>query len=275
MQGYEMSSHREKLDYLNGIARSRGYAHRYQRLLAEHDFDVLRAINPVPVAIYVDKRRLGDGLKELLLIVSFSALRSPRYIVQAHIRKALSFGITGRQALEALELMLPDAGRIAFENGLQAWLDAGADAQPDGPPNEVSPRTANRSGTDKKSASAEEKSTMDYQKILADHDPAITEILERVPREVYRRDRNLDAKTKELIMIVAMTTLKAPEYVLQNHVRKALELGASKEEILEAIELIIPVVGMPTFEHGLMAWADVVGAKGLDPEEGAQFSRNP
>ena len=57
-----MASLREKLDYLNGIARSRGYAHRYQRLLADHDFDVLRAINPVPVAVYVDKRLLGEGL---------------------------------------------------------------------------------------------------------------------------------------------------------------------------------------------------------------------
>jgi 4-carboxymuconolactone decarboxylase len=271
-----MSSHREKLDYLNGIARSRGYAHRYQRLLAEHDFDVLRAINPVPVAVYVDKRLLGDGLKELLLIVSFSCLRSPRYIIQAHIRKALSFGISGRQVLEALELMFPDAGRIALENALLAWLDAGADAQADGPPNEVSPRaSAPTSAIDKTRASAEEKNTMDYQKILAAHDPATLEIIERVPHEVYHRDRNLDAKTKELITIVAMTTLKAPEYVLQGHVRKALELGATKEEILEAIELIIPVVGMPTFEHGLMAWADVVGAKGLEPEEGAQFSRNP
>jgi 4-carboxymuconolactone decarboxylase len=266
-----MSSRREKLDYLNGIARSRGYAHRYQRLLAEHDFDVLRAINPVPVAVYVDKRLLGDGLKELLLIVSFSSLRTPRYIIQAHIRKALSFGISGRQVLEALELMFPDAGRIAFANALQAWLDAGADAHLDRPPNEVSPTP----GKDNRRASAKEDNTMDYRKILAAHDPAIMEVLERVPHEVYRRDRNLDAKTKELITIVAMTTLQAPEDVLQNHVRKALELGASKEEILEAIELIIPVVGMPTFEHGLMAWADVVGAKGLDPEEGAQFSRNP
>jgi len=167
-------------------------------------------------------------------------LRSPRYIIQAHIRKALSFGITGRQVLEALELMFPDAGRIAFENALLAWLDAGADAQSDRSQYEVSPHTSKpTSGHDQKRASAEEKSTMDYQKILAAHDPAIMEIIERVPHEVYHRDRNLDAKTKELITIVAMTTLKAPEYVLQNHVRKALELGATKEEILEALELII------------------------------------
>lgn len=275
-----MASLREKLDYLNGIARSRGYAHRYQRLLADHDFDVLRAINPVPVAVYVDKRLLGDGLKELLLVVSFACLRTPRYIIQAHIRKALSFGISGRQVLEALELMLVDAGRIAFENGLLAWTDAGATAESSPPANDVSPRASARRGGEDESTTDDNKGnkegvTMDYQKILAAHDPAILATIERVPQEVYRRDRNLNAKTKELITIVAMTTLKAPDDLLRNHVRRALELGASKEEILQAIELIIPVVGMPTFEHGLMAWADVVGAKGLDPEQGAQFSRNP
>jgi 4-carboxymuconolactone decarboxylase len=271
-----MASLREKLDYLNGIARSRGYAHRYQRLLADHDFDVLRAINPVPVAVYVEKRLLGDGLKELLLVVSFASLRTPRYIIQAHIRKALSFGISGRQVLEALELMLVDAGRLAFENGLLAWTDAGATAESSPTANAVSPRASPRPSGERESLKiSKEDVTMDYQKILAAHDPAILETIERVPQEVYRSDRNLDAKTKELITIVALTTLKAPDDLLRNHVRRALELGASKEEILQAIELIIPVVGMPTFEHGLMAWADVVGAKGLDPEQGAQFSRNP
>jgi 4-carboxymuconolactone decarboxylase len=268
-----MASLREKLDYLNGIARSRGYAHRYQRLLADYDFDVLRAINPVPVAVYVDKRLLSEGLKELLLIVSFSCLRSPRYIIQAHVRKALSFGVSGRQVLEALELMLADAGRLAFENGLLAWIDAGAAGESGLSTNPVSSRL--ETGSHPKPEGETEEWTMEYQKILGAHDPTILEAIERVPHEVYHRGRTLDAKTKELITIVAMTTLKAPDLALQNHVRKALELGATEQEILQAIELIIPVVGMPTFEHGLMAWAEVIGAKGLDPEQGAQFSRNP
>jgi 4-carboxymuconolactone decarboxylase len=271
-----MPSEREKLDYLNEIARSRGYAHRYQRLLANHDLDVLRAINPVPVAVYVDRRTLGDGTKELLLVVSFSCLRTAGYIIGAHVRKARSFGVTGRQLLEALELMLLDAGRIAFENGVLAWAEATGNAKETSPDNRTNGRSIEPAGTNNQSAgSGAEETMMDYQKVLAAHDPAMLRILDRVPEEVYAKERSLDGKTKELITIVAMTTLKAPDYALKDHMRKALSFGASKEEILEAIELIIPVVGMPTFEHGLMAWADVVGAKGLDPEEGAQFSRNP
>lgn len=272
-----MPSEREKLDYLNEIARSRGYAHRYQRLLANHDLDVLRAINPVPVAVYVDRRTLDDGTKELLLVVSFSCLRTAGYIIGAHVRKALSFGVTGRQLLEALELMLLDAGRIAFENGVLAWAEATGDAKETSADNRTNGRSMQRTENDNRSSAGggAEETMMDYQKVLAAHDPAMLRILDRVPEEVYAKERSLDGKTKELITIVAMTTLKAPDYALKDHMRKALTCGASKEEILEAIELIIPVVGMPTFEHGLMAWAEVVGAKGLDPEEGAQFSRNP
>jgi 4-carboxymuconolactone decarboxylase len=272
-----MPGEREKLDYLNGIARSRGYAHRYQRLLANHDLDVLRAINPVPVAVYVDRRTLDDATKELLLVVSFSCLRTAGYIIQAHVRKALSFGVTSRQLLEALQLMLLDAGRIAFENGIVAWAEAtgnGAATAAVGRPGGCSMQSTGE--TNQRSANSDaEETMMDYQKVLKAYDPEVLEIIERVPDEVYLRERSLDGKTKELITIVAMTTLKAPEYALKDHIRKALAFGATKEEILESIELIIPVTGMPTFEHGLMAWADVVGAEGLDPEEGAQFSRNP
>jgi hypothetical protein len=83
----------EKQEWLNAFARSRGYAHRLYRVLVNYDLDALNAFNPAPNATYVRRRLLPDGQKELMLVAGFTCMRSPRYIVQSHIRKALSFGV--------------------------------------------------------------------------------------------------------------------------------------------------------------------------------------
>ena len=70
-----------------------------------------------------------------------------------------------------------------------------------------------------------------------------------------------------MLTIVILTTLKAPEDSIKNHIRAALAAGASQQEILEALELIVTPAGLPIFEHGLMAWADVTRAKGVDPDQ--------
>lgn len=272
-----MPTEREKLEYLNEIARRRGYAHRYHRLMVNYDLDLIRAVNSVPDAVYVERRTLGEGLKELLLVVSFSCLRTPRYIIQAHVLKALAHGATSRQVLEALEMIVLDAGRAAFESGVLAWAEVAPEAEAEAATIErrersVEPDQALQpSGDDE---AREKAPAMAFEKILATRDPGILELLDRIPQAVYAKRRSLDAKTKALIAIVMMTSLKAPEYLLKDHIRRALALGATEQEILEAIELIITVIGLPTFEYGLTAWAEVVGAKELAPEK-AVFSRIP
>jgi len=115
------ATQQEKLDYLNEYVRSRGYAHRTHRLLANYDLDAFKAMNPVPVRTAVDQRILEQQTKELLLIVNFACLRAPRYIIATHIRKALAFGATQRRILEAIEMLMPEAGRTIFEEALLAW----------------------------------------------------------------------------------------------------------------------------------------------------------
>ena len=272
-----MPTQREKRDYLNEIARSRGYAHRYHRLMVNYELELMRAVNSVPDAVYVERRTLGERLKELLLVVSFACLRTSRYILQAHMLKALSHGATGRELLEALEMIVLDAGRAAFENALLAWAESALDTGLESAAAQNRERRmesrpeVHPSGDDE---ARDEAPAMAFERILAEHDPRILELIRRIPRSVYSQERSLDAKTKALISIVMLTSLKAPEYLLKGHIRKALALGVTKEEILEAIELTITVTGLPTFEYGLMAWADVVGAEGLEPE-GAVFSRIP
>jgi 4-carboxymuconolactone decarboxylase len=122
-----MPTEREKLDFLNQFVQSRGYAHHYHRLMANHDLEVIQAVNPIPVTTYVDQRTLNPVTKELLLVASFTCLGSPPYIIGSHIRKAFSYGATKEEVLAVLAAVMFEAGRSVFETGLIAWKDAVAE----------------------------------------------------------------------------------------------------------------------------------------------------
>ena len=110
-----MPTDREKLDYLNEIVRTRGYAHGSHRLLANHDLAVLKAVNEITLANYIPERSLSEADKELVLVGAFTALRSPPAIIRAHVQKSLKAGADLRQSLATIELSLLEAGRSAFE----------------------------------------------------------------------------------------------------------------------------------------------------------------
>jgi 4-carboxymuconolactone decarboxylase len=59
--------------------------------------------------------------------------------------------------------------------------------------------------------------------------------------------------------------MRASKGQIQSHIRVALDLGLSKEEILEAIEISLPEAGVVTFQWGFEAWRAVVGAEGIEP----------
>ena len=59
--------------------------------------------------------------------------------------------------------------------------------------------------------------------------------------------------------------MRASKGHIQSHIRVALELGLSPQEILEAIEISLPEAGVVAFQGGLEAWREVVGAEGLEP----------
>ncbi len=83
--------------------------------------------------------------------------------------------------------------------------------------------------------------------------------------EAYLKPRRLDRKTKELIFIVSLTVMRASKKHIQSHIRVALDHGATKEEILEAIEISFPEAGAVAFQTGFDAWREVVDAEGIEP----------
>ncbi len=106
---------------------------------------------------------------------------------------------------------------------------------------------------------------LDYHKVMAAQDYEVLQAANGLVNAAYLKERRLDRKTKELIFIASLTVMRASKGHIQSHIRVALDLGLSKEEILEAIEIALPEAGVVAFQEGFEAWREVTGAEGIEP----------
>src|SRR6476469_614183 len=111
---------------------------------------------------------------------------------------------------------------------------------------------------------------LDYHKVMVQQDLEFMEAANNIVDAAYLKQRRLDRKTKELIFIVSLTVMRASKGHIQSHIRVALDLGCSPEEILEAIEIAFPEAGAVAFQAGLEAWSEAVDAIPLEPSEGVE-----
>ena len=108
-------------------------------------------------------------------------------------------------------------------------------------------------------------SVLDYHKVMAEQDFEVLQAANGLIEAAYLKERRLDRKTKELLFIVSLTVMRASKSHIQSHIRVALDLGLSKEEVLEAIEITLPEAGVVVFQEGFEAWREVTGAEGIEP----------
>lgn len=113
----------EVQEYIDDMARTRGYVLDYHKVMAKHDFDVLQATNNLVNKAYLEERMLDRATKELIFIVSLTVMRASKGHIQSHIRVALDLGLSPREILEAIEIALPEAGVVAFQTGFDAWRE--------------------------------------------------------------------------------------------------------------------------------------------------------
>lgn len=113
----------EAQDYIDDMARKRGYVLDYHKIMAKHDFPVLQAANGLVSAAYLEQRTLDRRTKELLFILSLTVMRASKSHIASHVRVALDLGVTAQEILEAIEIALPEAGVVAFQVGFEAWCE--------------------------------------------------------------------------------------------------------------------------------------------------------
>ena len=118
-----MTNMDERRAYSDELVRKRGYVLDYHKVLAEQDFDALRALNGLIEAVYLKDRLLDRKTKELLFVLSLTVMRSDKGHIKSHVNAALEAGATAGEILEAIELSIPEAGIVAFQHGFDAWKE--------------------------------------------------------------------------------------------------------------------------------------------------------
>jgi 4-carboxymuconolactone decarboxylase len=100
--------------------------------------------------------------------------------------------------------------------------------------------------------------------IIAKLDPEYFEKLKGLYVDgTFGRDGALPRKTKELIMVGITCALNRPRGV-KLHCERALTLGATPREVLEAVEVAAIPGGMPGLWLGVETLQEILKAKGIE-----------
>jgi 4-carboxymuconolactone decarboxylase len=110
---------------------------------------------------------------------------------------------------------------------------------------------------------------LDFHKVMAKHDYEVLLATDGLTRTAVLQERRLDMRTKELLFILCLVVIRGDRADLAAHIRSALAIGLTPQEILEAMEIVIPLAGVVLFKEGFEVWREVTGATGLEPSNGA------
>ncbi len=98
----------------------------------------------------------------------------------------------------------------------------------------------------------------DFHKTLIMEDLDFFKLYEKMSSLVYVQERALSRKVKELVFTGVLVAMRASREHIKLHIRAALDHGASKEEILETIEVAYLPSGVVSLMEGLDAYKEVM-----------------
>ena len=96
----------------------------------------------------------------------------------------------------------------------------------------------------------------------ARQDPDFVETYNRIYEQGLGDGRHVSAKVREFVAIALLAFRGAEKAGLVAHMKRALWLGATREEIFEVLETCLVPGGAPTFHRGLTALIELDGERG-------------
>ena len=93
--------------------------------------------------------------------------------------------------------------------------------------------------------------------LAARMDPDFTDAYNRIYELALGEGRHVSAKVREFVAIALLAFRGADRESLVAHMRRAIRLGATKEELFEVLEATLVPGGAPTFHRGLSALLEV------------------
>lgn len=98
---------------------------------------------------------------------------------------------------------------------------------------------------------------LEFHRSLAAADPEFLSAYDDLVSLAYTNERLLSSRDKELAYVAMLTGLGAEVAHVRVHIALAKDAGASRQEILEVLEMCLPECGVPKFMSGIEAWRDV------------------
>ena len=106
---------------------------------------------------------------------------------------------------------------------------------------------------------------LENHKVLVAEDLPFMKGINQLVAAAYTNERNLSKQTKELVFAAVMTAVGAPKDLIKLHIDLAAKAGATKAEVLEALEITVLPSGLPKFFAGLEAWTESFEAERIEP----------
>jgi 4-carboxymuconolactone decarboxylase len=107
----------------------------------------------------------------------------------------------------------------------------------------------------------------DFHKVMALEDFDFLKAYNQLLEEGYIKQRTHDRKTKELIFTALLVALGSTVEHIKLHIELALKHGATKQEILEVLEVCLVAAGVPAFMAGFEAWKQAVSPERVEPSQ--------
>jgi len=108
---------------------------------------------------------------------------------------------------------------------------------------------------------------LDYHAVLVAEDLPFMRALNDFLAVSYTDQRRLDRKIKELVFIAVLTALGAAKEHIKAHIEVAKREGATKEEVLELLEMLVMPCGAPKFMIGYEAWTECFPVRRIELDQ--------
>lgn len=94
---------------------------------------------------------------------------------------------------------------------------------------------------------------------LAEHDAETFDAYDAFLRKTIYEKNALDVRTKEMVLAVACVGAGSPMPVIAAHARKSMAAGASRDEVLQAVQLAAAVAATRTMAAAVLAMIEAEG----------------
>lgn len=197
--------------------------------------------------------RDGTNLKqkEIAVVAALTAMGNAIPQLKVHINAALNVGCSPEEIIEVIIQMSGYSGFPSSINGINAFKevinDKGITFKP---VQEVKDDDRFQIGTEFLSK-LEKNQIQVLNDSLGDVAPDLVEyIVAYGYGDIYSRG-NLDIKLRQIATIAALTAMGTAQPQLKFHIKAGLNVGLTKEEIIETILLMIVYAGFPATINGI------------------------